>query len=167
MLNISILLAFIVFGDSVKISYKGDYALKAILDLAFNQQSGKVVSLTELSERQNIPTKYLEQIMLILKGAGYVDSKRGIGGGFILKKSPEEITLGEIIRLIEGPLEPIACGQRKYDSNCGEESLCAFREVWLKVTDAITSIVDKVTFADMMRRTNELQADQTNYTYQI
>jgi Rrf2 family cysteine metabolism transcriptional repressor len=151
----------------MKITYKGDYALKSILDLSFNYGKGEVVPLSDISNRQDIPVKYLEQIMLVLKGAGYVYSKRGVGGGFTLAKSPQRITVGEIVKLIEGPIEPIACGTRDYDSNCGEEECCALREVWLRVTDCISSIVDRVTFADIMRRTRELKEEQMGYHYQI
>jgi Rrf2 family cysteine metabolism transcriptional repressor len=150
----------------MKITYKGDYALKAILDLSYNYKEGNVVPLTDISKRQDIPEKYLEQIMLILKRAGYVSSKRGIGGGFYLQKSPGELTLGEIIRVIEGSVEPIACGVEDYNC-CGEEEKCAFREVWLKVTRAITDIVDTVTFEYMMKRTRELQQECDGYTYHI
>ncbi|MBN2104583.1 Rrf2 family transcriptional regulator [bacterium] len=150
----------------MKITYKGDYALKAILDLSYRFDMGRVVPLADISRRQNIPEKYLEQIMLILKRAGYVESKRGIGGGFLLQKSPKAITVGEIVRLIEGPVEPIACGDAVYNC-CGEEETCAFREIWLKVTRAITDIVDTVTFEQIMKRTNELQQRHNGYTYQI
>lgn len=150
----------------MKITYKGDYALKAILDLSYNYNSGNVVPLVDISRRQDIPEKYLEQIMLTLKRAGYVKSKRGIGGGFSLLKSPKELTLGEIIRVTEGAIEPIACGVNDYDC-CGEEETCAFREVWLKVTCAITDIVDTITFEDMMKRSDELHQKCGGYTYQI
>jgi len=150
----------------MKITYKGDYALKAILDLSYHFDSGSVVPLSDISRRQNIPEKYLEQIMLILKRAGYVESKRGMGGGFLLLKPPKQITLGDIIRVIEGSVEPIACGIKDYDC-CGEEDKCAFREVWLKVTRAITDIVDTVTFEQMMHRTDQLQEKCNGFTYQI
>jgi Rrf2 family protein len=151
----------------MKITFKGDYALKAILDLSLFSSEGRVVSLSDVSRRQDIPFAFLEQIMLILKKAGYVQSKTGKGGGFILVKRPEDITLGEIIRLIEGPIEPIACGVKNQPSGCAEEKRCAFREVWVQVTEAISGIVDTVTFAQIMRRTRELRDQRTVYSYQI
>ena len=151
----------------MKISYKGDYALKAILDLSFRYDSGQIVPINDIAARQNIPVKYLEQIMLVLKGAGLVESKRGLGGGFFLRRRPNEITVGQVLRLLEGPIEPIACGRHKHDSSCGEESACAFREIWLKVTDAITGIVDQVTFSHIMQRTKEIQEQQTAIHYHI
>ncbi len=151
----------------MKITYKGDYALKAILDLSFHYDNGGIVPINDIAGRQNIPVKYLEQIMLVLKGAGLVESKRGLGGGFVLRQRPDQITVGQVLRLLEGPIEPIACGRPKHDGSCGEESVCAFREIWLKVTDAITGIVDQVTFSQIMQRTRELQEQQTAIHYHI
>ncbi len=151
----------------MKVTYKGDYALKAILDLSLNYGHDRVVPLSEIAGRQDIPLHYLEQIMLTLKRAGYIISKRGISGGFMLAKAPEEITVGDILRLIEGPIEPIACGKRVYDGSCGEEDCCAFREVWVEVTEATTNIVDSVTFARLMRRSEELREKNMGSMYQI
>ena len=142
----------------MKISYKGDYALKAILDLAYYYNTDTVTPLTAISNRQDI---------LILKKAGYVGSKRGSGGGFYLLKSPRYITVGEIIRLIEGPIEPISCSREDHDNSCGEENSCAFREVWMKVSEATSKIVDSVTFEDMMKRDKVLKESRNAYIYQI
>jgi Rrf2 family protein len=151
----------------MKITFKGDYALKAILDLCMSSQNDKVVPLTDISRRQDIPLPFLEQIMLILKKAGYVQSRTGKGGGFYLAKRPDEITLGEIVRLIEGPIEPIACGAKCQPSGCAEEEHCAFREIWVNVTDSISDIVDQVTFAHIMRRTRELRESALTNDYSI
>ncbi len=150
----------------MKITYKGDYALKAILDLSYHYNKG-VVSLTDIAARQNIPTRYLEQIMLVLKGAGYVDSKRGTGGGFFLLKPPPTITIGDILRLIEGPVEPISCAKRQHDGKCGDEETCAFREIWVQISDVITHHVDKITFSDLMKRTTQLKQQKAAYMYHI
>jgi len=151
----------------LKISYKGDYALKAILELSRHYQSGEVLPLVEIANRNDIPLQFLEQIMLILKGAGYIDSKRGIGGGFFLKRHPKEITMGEIIRLIDGDIEPIACVKATAEPCCIEIETCVFREIWVKVTKSMTDIVDVVTFADMMQRKEELRQQNKGYMYQI
>ncbi len=151
----------------MKISYKGDYALKAILDLSYRVEEKRAVSISEISKRQNIPAQYLEQIMLVLKGAGMIGSKRGVGGGFFLKKAPEDIVIGDVVRLVEGPIEPIACGRKIHDYSCGEEKECVFREVWVNVTEAISEIVDNVTFADIMRRDQELKRKTIGYMYNI
>jgi Rrf2 family protein len=151
----------------MKITFKGDYALKAILDLCLSAKHGRVVPLIDIARRQDIPVPFLEQIMLILKKAGYIQSKAGKGGGFILLKRPKDITLGEITRLIEGPIEPIACGAEGCSSGCAEEGRCAFQEVWFRVTGAVSTIVDSVTFADMMRRTRELREQKMVHDYSI
>jgi Rrf2 family transcriptional regulator, cysteine metabolism repressor len=151
----------------LKITYKGDYALKAILDLSTHSPNNGVVPLVDISQRQNVPLQYLEQIMLILKGAGYVNSKRGIGGGFFLSRDPADITIGEIIRLIEGPVEPIICGKANHDSSCGEEEQCAFREIWVQVAQSTSQIVDHTSFADIIKRDRELKAKDNSYTFHI
>jgi Rrf2 family transcriptional regulator, cysteine metabolism repressor len=151
----------------MKISYKTDYALKAILDLSVHSDGGKVVPITDIARRQDIPLPFLEQIMLLLKKAGVVQSKTGKGGGFVLAKKPENTTLGEIVRLIEGPIEPIACGVRGVSSGCAEEGRCAFQEVWLKVADAVSDVVDGTTFTDIMRRTREMRERNVQYDYSI
>jgi Rrf2 family transcriptional regulator, cysteine metabolism repressor len=157
----------IITVGPMKISYKTDYALKAILDLADHSEGGKVVPITDIAGRQDIPMPFLEQIMLLLKKAGVVQSKTGKGGGFFLLKRPEDTTLGEIVRLIEGPIEPIACGVRGIPSGCAEEGRCAFQEVWLKAADAVSGVVDGTTFADILRRRRELSEHQTRDFYVI
>jgi Rrf2 family cysteine metabolism transcriptional repressor len=151
----------------MKISYKGDYALKAILELAPHYQTGTVLPLTEIAVRNDIPLQFLEQIMLILKGAGFIDSRRGIGGGFFLKKNPKDIAMGEIVRLIDGDIEPIACAKKNAEACCAEIETCVFREIWLKVTKCITDVVDTVTFADLMHRKKDLKQQSMGYLYNI
>ena len=121
------------------------------------------LSASEMARRGHIPVKYLEQIMLTLKGAGYVESKRGAGGGFALLRAPDEVRVGEVIRLLEGPLEP--AGDRVADD--ADAVGRALHEVWGQVTNAITQIVDTITFADLLRRAAELKQEGAGYTYQI
>ncbi len=151
----------------MKITFKGDYALKTILDLSWHFGNSNVVPLNEIAERNDIPLQFLEQIMLTLKGAGFVDSKRGKGGGFFLTKSPEDITVGDIVRAIEGPIEPIACVEKGKSTTCAESNACAFREIWVSVTEATSNIVDTVTFAFLMQRTEELKSENHIHDYQI
>jgi Rrf2 family transcriptional regulator, cysteine metabolism repressor len=138
----------------MKISYRGDYALKAILDLALHYDKG-LVRIQEIARRQDIPLKYLEQILLTLKGAGYVKSQRGAKGGYSLGKEPKDITLGEIIRLMEGPVSPITCVSKSCYQKCGEEVKCVFRPVWDKVRIITEEVVDQVSFADMCKKYEE------------
>lgn len=148
----------------LKISNKSDYALKAILDLCYRYDSGETTSIFDISKRQNIPDMFLEQIMLLLKKSGVVLSKRGKGGGFLLNKNPKEIVIGEILRVVEGPIEPDAL---KYSQPNKSYDQIVFQEVWQKVTQAISDIVDSVSFADIMDRIDELKADKSEFNYMI
>jgi len=134
----------------MRITYKGDYALKTLLDLSLNYGTGPV-TIHALSEREDIPFKFLEQILLELKRGGFVESKRGKVGGYLLSRPPSQITLGSVIRYIDGPLEPLECIKRGY-SDCDDINRCVFRGVWQEVNTAIKSIVDNVTFQDLVNR---------------
>ena len=142
----------------MKISYKCDYAIKALLFLAVKSEEGSenYYQLSEISKTQDIPVKFLEQIMLILKNAGYVSSHRGKNGGFAINRMPSNIKLGEIIRLIDGPISPIACVSRSGYKYCDfEDKLnysCVLKPIWAEVRDAISNIVDKLTFSDLVER---------------
>jgi Rrf2 family transcriptional regulator, cysteine metabolism repressor len=148
----------------VKISFRGDYALKALLDLALNYNSG-VVRIQEIAKRQDIPLKYLEQILLALKGAGYVKSQRGAKGGYSLAKKPKDIKLGEIIRLMEGPVSPITCVSKSCYQKCSEEPRCVFRPIWDKIRILTQEVVDHTSFADMCRKYEESRKKDLNMYY--
>jgi Rrf2 family protein len=130
----------------MRITYKGDYALKAILDLALHY--GNLVTINDLAKRADIPIKFLEQVLLDLKRGGFVESKRGKIGGYFLAKHPSQIKIGQVIRFIDGPIEPIVCVDHKY-SGCKDIYKCVFRKVWQEVSKATSSIVDNITFADL------------------
>lgn len=152
----------------MKITYKGEYALRALLDLSYKYNSKEIVPISDICKRQSIPEKYLEHIMLILKKSGYVDSKRGIGGGFFLIKSPQEISIGEIIRRVDGPMAPNAgITNASSDLRITNEDQQVFSEVWQDVTTAILRVVDHVTFADIMRRADALRQENENFNYII
>ncbi len=136
----------------MKITYRGDYALKAVLDLALHYGKN-LVTINEIANRIDAPVKFLEQILLELKKGNFVESRRGKIGGFLLTRPPEEITLGEVVRFIEGPLEPIACVKRGY-TDCRDAAKCVFKEVWYDVAKATFDIVDHVTFAELSDRVN-------------
>ncbi len=152
----------------MKITYKGEYAMRALLDLSYNYSSKEIVPLPDICRRQNIPEKYLEHIMLALKKSGYVDSKRGIGGGFFLIKKPENIKIGDVLRHIDGPIEPTA-GIQNGDATLriANEDQQAFEEIWMNVTTAISSVIDHVTFADIMCRAEELREERAHFNYMI
>jgi len=137
--------------EPMKITFKGDYALKIMLDLSL-EYGGPLVQMKEIARRQDIPKKFLEQIVVILKGAKYIRTARGPRGGIALAKEPAKITLGEIIRLIEGSTAPIACVSETGRGKCDFENRCAFREVFGEIASLINDVVDKTTFADMVER---------------
>lgn len=143
------LIELIVKGKEMRITYKGDYALKAVLDLALNH--GKLVTIHELAARADIPIKFLEQVLLDLKKGGFVESRRGKIGGYLLAKHPSQIKLGEVIRFIDGPIEPIACVEKGY-SGCDNMYKCVLRKVWQQVAKSISGIVDTVTFEDLVNQ---------------
>ncbi|MBN1560275.1 Rrf2 family transcriptional regulator [candidate division KSB1 bacterium] len=152
----------------MKLTFKSDYALHAILDLSCYFGTNKVVPLADICKRHDIPAKFLEQIMLILKKADYVESKRGSGGGFMVKKRPDEITLGEIIRQIDGSIEPSAGLKGNHSpQKISPEEQTAFEEVWANVARAISEVVDHVSFADIMHRVTELREQRADFNYVI
>ena len=135
-------------GETMKISTKGRYALRLMLDLAMNE-AGEPIRLKDVAERQDISDKYLEQIISVLNKAGYVKSTRGAQGGYVLKKAPEEYTVGMILRLTEGSLAPVACVEDE-ENTCERCDSCATMKLWRKVNDAVNDVVDTVTLKDLV-----------------
>ena len=146
----------------MKITYKGDYALKTILDLALHYGNSPV-TIHELAKQADIPLKFLEQILLDLKRGGFVESRRGKIGGYLLAKPPSEIKLGEVIKFIDGPIEPIACVGKSY-KGCGDLNRCIFRGIWAQITEATAKIIDGVTFEDLVKKAKHLNSA---FLYQI
>ena len=146
----------------MQITYKGDYALKTILYLALHYGESPV-TIHELSSRADIPEKFLEQILLDLKRGGFVESRRGNVGGYLLARNPAEIKLGDVIRFIDGPIEPIACVDKKYHG-CNELYKCIFRDIWQQVAASTAGIIDNITFEDLVKRTKSVKS---HLAYQI
>ena len=132
----------------MKISTKGRYALRLMMDIAANGGE-KPVSIKEVAKRQDISDKYLEQIISVLNSAGFVRSIRGPQGGYVLKKKPEEYTAGMILRLTEGSLAPVACVEQD-EPVCERIENCATVELWRRLNKAISEVVDGVTLADLV-----------------
>lgn len=146
----------------MKLSVRGEYALRAMLVLARDyQDDDSVVRIQEISTKQNIPKRFLEQILNDLKSAGIVESKRGVAGGYRLRRPPERITLAEIIRHIEGPLAPVSCVSEKFYEKCScpDESRCAIRSVMKETRDAIVNIMERVTLAELCDRSRKLEKE--------
>jgi Rrf2 family protein len=138
----------------MKISTKGRYALRLMLDLA-TYNTGVPVSIKDISRRQNISEKYLEQIISILNKAGLVRSIRGAQGGYLLKKDPAEITVGMILRCTEGSLAPVACVEEDSE-NCDRRSGCITVRIYEKLNEAINGVVDNISLSDMLEWQSEL-----------
>ena len=132
----------------MKISTKGRYALRLMLDIALNDAKTPV-RIKDIAERQQISDKYLEQIVSCLNKAGFVKSLRGPQGGYRLTKKPEEYTVGMILRLIEGSLAPVACLDDDIN-NCTRADRCPTLILWEKLYDAISEVVDNITLADLI-----------------
>jgi Rrf2 family transcriptional regulator, iron-sulfur cluster assembly transcription factor len=133
-------------GATMKVSTRGDYAARALLSLALHD-SDRPTSVKEIAERTNLPQPYLEQILLAVKGAGLVRSKRGVGGGYVLARPPAEITLAQILAAVDGPLTTLM-GEHDH---C--EGHCILQEVWVGVSDETQRILEDHTLADLVART--------------
>ncbi|MBD5548301.1 MAG: Rrf2 family transcriptional regulator [Lachnospiraceae bacterium] len=141
----------------MKISTKGRYALRLLLDLAV-YNTGEPISLKDVAKRQEISEKYLEQIISLLNKAGFVRSIRGAQGGYMLAKAPSEYTVGMILRLTEGSLAPVSCvGEDSIE--CERRQGCVTVRVWEKLNDAVNQVVDNITLADLVEWHQE-KADQ-------
>lgn len=134
----------------MKISTKGRYAVRVMLDLALNN-TGECIKVKDIAARQEISEKYLEQIISILSRAGFVKSVRGAQGGYRLAKAPEDYTVGMILRVTEGSLAPVACLEEGADV-CERCDSCETLEVWKELAKAIDNVVDHVTIADLAER---------------
>ena len=135
------------------LSAKAKYGMKALLSLAMEVQPRPVLG-SELAEREQIPKKFLEQILLELKHRGLVQTKRGRHGGYVLTRKPNEITVGEVVRALDGPIAPIPCvSQTAYVrcDECKDETTCGIRLVMKQVRDAMARILDTTTLADVTR----------------
>ncbi len=142
----------------MKISTKGRYALRLMLDLAANE-TGTPISVKDIAERQGISDKYLEQIIAMLNKAGFVKSIRGAQGGYILSKHPSEYTVGMILRLAEGSLAPVSCVEGNV--TCERAGKCGTAALWKKMHDAVNGVIDTTTLQDLL----DWQQDETDKLY--
>jgi Rrf2 family protein len=132
----------------MKISSKGRYALRLMLDIA-QHDTGTPVRIKDISSRQDISDKYLEQIISILNKAGFVRSVRGPQGGYLLTKKPEEYTVGMILRITEGSLAPVACMEGEVN-DCERLDDCVMIRIWKQLDKAINEVVDGITLSDLL-----------------
>lgn len=152
------------------LSMKAKYGLRAVLSLAREYGRGPML-IADMAEREGIPRKFLELILLELKNKGILHSKKGKGGGYSLGRKPEDVRLGEVIRLLDGPLAPLPCvSQTAYKPcpDCVDETTCEIRMVMKEVRDAIAEILDGTSLSDVLRRSEEMErAKQTVLMYYI
>ncbi len=139
----------------MKLSTKGRYGLRAMLDLALSEQTGPIASHT-IAQRQDISERYLEQLLIPLKQAGLVKSIRGSQGGYVLGRAPKDISVGDIIRVLEGPLAPVDCVNELNPEECKRADLCVTRLIWTKVRDSIAVILDSYTLEDLVNESHHI-----------
>jgi Rrf2 family protein len=147
----------------MKLSLRGEYALRALVVLGLNYDQ-HVLRIQTISEQQNIPKRFLEQILNDLKSAGIVESRRGMAGGYRLSKAPDQISLALVIRHIEGPLAPVSCVSEKFYSRCTcpDEAKCGIRSIMKEVREAIVKILEGVSVAELCQRVKDLQGVHAN-----
>ena len=135
--------------DGVRVSTRGDYAARALLSLALHPDSSGPTSVRDIAARTGLPQPYLEQILLALKGAGLVRSKRGVGGGYVLAKPASEIRLSDIVRAVDGPISAGDFGEPHTDGACDHEGQCVLLAVWQSVGAAMRDLLASYTLADI------------------
>jgi Rrf2 family protein len=146
----------------VKLTVRGEYALRALTNLG-RRYGPHVVRIQEIADEEGIPKRFLEQILNDLRTGGFVESRRGVAGGYRLAKSPERIPLAAVVRHIEGALAPIGCVSENFyeKCNCPDEARCALRSVMKEVRDNVANLMQKLTVAELVQRSHQLQAEPT------
>ena len=139
----------------MKLSTKGRYGLRAMLDMAQNEEEGPIASHT-IAQRQEISERYLEQLLIPLKQAGLVKSLRGSQGGYILGRAAKDITVGDIIRVLEGPLAPVDCVNEVNPDDCKRADNCVTRLIWAKVRDSVSEILDSYSLEDLVNESHKM-----------
>lgn len=135
----------------MKVSTRGDYACRALLSLALHPDQ-QPTSVRDIAERTGLPQPYLEQILLALKGAGLVRSKRGVGGGYVLARPPAEITLGQVVSAVDGPIVAGDFGRPHENGACQHEGQCVLLAVWADVGEHMRKHLDSFTLGEMVRQ---------------
>lgn len=146
----------------MKLSTKGRYGLRAIVDLALHSED-ETVALSTIAERENISISYLEQLIAKLKKAGIVSSVRGAQGGYMLAKPAEEISVGDILRALEGSLHPVDCAEvYGGENNCSGADLCVTKYVWKRISDSINDAVDDILLSELVEESKRKQVQYKN-----
>ncbi len=143
----------------MRLSTRGHYGLKAMFDLA-QHYGTEPIPLKTVAERQNISENYLEQLIATLRKTGLVKSVRGSQGGYILARDPEKITVGDIIRVMEGPIAPVDCVSEIEPAECDQSDYCITRSVWARVRDSLAELMDSISLADMLRDADKAERER-------
>jgi Rrf2 family protein len=155
----------------MRLSKKGEYAVRALVEIGVEShlRPNSLIQISVVAQRTNIPEKFLEQILLALRNGGVLKSKRGVEGGYSLGKDPDDITLGEVIRLLDGPLAPISCvSQSAYEPcSCPDQETCGLHIAMQEVRDAIAGILDKYTLHRLIREVETHRARNTEWQFEI
>lgn len=142
----------------MKLSTKGRYGLRALVDLAM-QNGTEVVSISSIAQRQGISERYLEQLMAKLKKSGIITSIRGAQGGYVLARSADEITIGDVLRSLEGDLYPVDCPEILEEGKCSGSGQCAAKMVWKKINDVINQTVNSIKLSDLLEEQRREESD--------
>ena len=139
----------------MKLSTKGRYGLRALIDLAVHSSGGTPVSITSISARQDLSERYLEQLMANLKKAGLIQSVRGAGGGYVLARDPGKISVGDVLRALEGNLDPVDCAGLDPDGVCRAADSCVTKYVWKRINESINRTVDEIRLDQLVEESRE------------
>lgn len=139
----------------MKLSTKGRYGLRAMVDLAAHSARGPV-PLSSIAARQHISESYLEQLIARLKKAGLVTSVRGAGGGYIPSRGSKEISVGDVLRALEGSLDPVDCPGLSEENGCDGADVCVTKYVWKRINDSINRTVDEIKISDLVKESREV-----------
>lgn len=144
----------------MKLSTKGRYGLKAVIDIAVNCET-EAVALSSIALRQGISISYLEQLIAKLKKAGIVNSTRGAQGGYTLAKKPELISVGDILRALEGDLNPVDCSEvNGGETTCSGSDLCVTKYVWKRISESINNVVDEIMLSELVEESVQVRENQ-------
>jgi len=145
-------------GETLKITTKGRYGLRALIDLAQYSEI-EPVSISSIAVRQGISERYLEQLMTLLKKAGLIKSIRGAGGGYVLAKDIEDISVGDILRALEGSLEPVECTGFNQEASCEAAGGCVTKYVWQRINESINQTVNEISLKQLVDESKCVQKD--------
>lgn len=148
-------------GETLKISTKGRYGLRALIDLAQYSEI-EPVSINSIAARQGISERYLEQLMTLMKKAGLIKSIRGAGGGYVLAKEMGEISVGDVLRALEGNLQPVECAAFSQEDSCEASGGCVTKYVWQRINESINKTVDEISLKQLVEESKNVKTTHSS-----